>query len=318
MDTPNTSANGDTTDTTDTTVANQATATSATTLTERGVVIEGQRVASVMADGARALLAHAPLIVLPDVGASWPEYRAILEHFAASRRVFALDWPGFGASARPTPDGFDYTLDHLTAIFGQWLDSLGVARAVLLANGLAAGVATRYAVAHPQRALGLALVGPLGFAPEPPSIEKLAGRALRSQRLLRLAEPTLTALALGPTTEQTQAIEAERRAARKQPDHATTLAATVALWRDADAARTQAVEMARQTRAPGLVIRGALDPLCAAAEARLVAEALGERGGLEVTLPEAGHLPHLQQPERFYQALEGLILTAEVNMQLAN
>jgi pimeloyl-ACP methyl ester carboxylesterase len=49
-----------------------------------------------------------------------------------------------------------------------------------------------------------------------------------------------------------------------------------------------------------------------------VAEALGEHGGLEVTLPEAGHLPHLQQPERFYQALEGLILTAEANMAAAN
>jgi len=292
--------------------------TSAITLSERGVVIEGQRIASVMSDGARALLAHAPLVLLPDVGARWSDSRAILEQFATSRRVFALDWPGFGASARPTPDEFAYTLDHLTAIFGQWLDSLGVARAVLLGHGLAAGVVTRYAAEHPLRALGMALVGPLGFAPEPPSLEKLAGRALRSTRLLRLAEPTLISLALGPTTEQTQAIEAERRAARKQPDHATMLAATAALWRDADASRAQSVTQARQTRTPGLVIRGALDPLCTAAEARLVAEALGERGGLEVTLPEAGHLPHLQQPERFYQALEGLILTAEANMLAAN
>jgi pimeloyl-ACP methyl ester carboxylesterase len=128
----------------------------------------------------------------------------------------------------------------------------------------------------------------------------------------------LTSLALGPTTEQTQAVEAARRAARKLPDHAAALAATVALWRDAEAAREGALALARQTRAPGLVIRGALDPVCAAPEARLIAEALGERGGLEVTLPEAGHLPHLQQPERFYQALEGLILTAEANMLAAN
>jgi pimeloyl-ACP methyl ester carboxylesterase len=287
------------------------------TLAERGVVIEGQRIASVMSDGARALLAHAPLVVLPEPGVNWGEYRAIMERFAASRRVFALDWPGFGASARPTPEEFAYTLDHLTAVFGQWLDGLGVARAVLLAHGLAAGVATRYAVAHPLRTLGLALVGPLGFAPQP-RIETIAGRALRSPALLRLAEPMLTSLALGPTTEQTQAIEAERRAARKLPDHAAALAATVALWRDAEAAREGALALARQTRAPGLVIRGALDPVCAAPEARLIAEALGERGGLEVTLPEAGHLPHLQQPERFYQALEGLILTAEANMLAAN
>jgi pimeloyl-ACP methyl ester carboxylesterase len=240
-----------------------------------------------------------------------------MERFATSRRVFALDWPGFGASARPTPDEFAYTLDHLTTVFGQWLDGLGVARAVLLGHGLAAGVAIRYAVAHPLRTLGLALIGPLGFAPQP-RIETLAGRALLAPALLRLAEPTLTSLALGPTTAQTQAIAAERRAARKLPDHAASLAATVALWRDAEATRAGAAALARQTRAPGLVIRGALDPLCAAPEARLVAEALGERGGLEVTLPEAGHLPHLQQPERLYQALEGLILTAEASMLAAN
>ena len=290
----------------------------AITLAERGVVIAGQRIASVMSDGARSLLAHAPLVILPDVGASWGEYRAIMQRFASSRRVFALDWPGFGTSARPAPAEFAYTLDHFTTLFEQWLDGLGIARAVLLGHGLAAGVATRYAVAHPLRTLGLALVGPLGFAPQPPRLEALTGRALRSPALLRLAEPTLTALMLGPTTAETSAIEVERRDARKLPDHAAALAATVALWRDADAARAQAVTLARQTRAPGVVIRGALDPLCAATEARLVAEALGERGGLEVTLPEAGHLPHLQQPERFYQALEGLLLTAEANMLATN
>ncbi len=90
---------------------------SGVTLSERGVVIEGQRIASVMSDGARALLAHAPLIILPDVGASWGEYRAVLEHFAGSRRVFALDWPGFGGSARPSPEEFAYTLAHFTDVF---------------------------------------------------------------------------------------------------------------------------------------------------------------------------------------------------------
>ena len=287
------------------------------TLSERGVVIEGQRLASAMSDGARALLAHAPLIILPDAGATWGDYRAIMERFANSRRVFALDWPGFGGSARPDPAEFAYTLDHLTTLFEQWLDSLGVARAVLLGHGLAAGVAVRYAAAHERRTLGLALVGPLGFAASG-AVESLAGRALRSARLLRLAEPTMIALALGPTTEQTRALEAQRQAARGRPDHAATLAATVALWRSAAATHAETLALARQTRAPALVMRGALNPLCTAPTARQVAEALGEHGGLEVTLPEAGHWPYLQQPERFYQALDGLLMTAEANMAAAN
>src|SRR5487761_2628967 len=208
----------------------------AITLTERGVVIEGQRIASAMSDGDRELLAHAPLVILPDVVASWRDYRAILEQFAASRRVFALDWPGFGASAHPTPAEFAYTLDHYTSLFGLWLDSLGVARAVLLGHGL---------------------VGPLGLAPQG-AVESLAERTLlrspallQSPGLVRLVEAALTSLALGPTTEQTQAIEAERRAARKQPSHAIELAATMALPRDAEAARPAPLALGLQVSAPG-------------------------------------------------------------------
>ena len=286
-------------------------------LQERGVIIEGQRIATAMNDAPRALLARAPLVLLPDVGYTWRDYRGILERLAPERRVFALDWPGFGASARPSPADFAYTLDHLAGVLGQWLDSLGVARAVFLASGIPAGVAVRYAAAHPQRTAGLALVGPLGLAPRG-TLETLAGYALRAPALPRLAEPALTALALGPTTEATRAIEERRRAERARPEHAASVAASVALWRDMDATRMETLALARTVLAPSAVIRGGLDPLCSAAEARAAAEALGERGGLEVTLPEAGHLPELQQPERFFQALAGLIATAEVNLASAN
>lgn len=285
----------------------------ATALRERGVIVEGQRVATAMNDAPRALLARAPLVLLPDAGYTWRDYRAILERLAPERRVFALDWPGFGSSARPSTAEFAYTLDHLADVLGQWLDALGVARSVLFVSGITSGAVVRYAAAHPRRVAGLALVGPLGFAPRG-ALEAIAGYTLRAPGLTRLAEPTLTALALGPTTEETRAIEEARRAERARSEHSASLAASAALWREMDAARARTVALARTVLAPSAVIRGGLDPLCSAAEARAAAETLGERGGLEVTLPEAGHLPHLQQPERFFQALEGLIATAEVNL----
>ena len=49
-------------------------------------------------------------------------------------------------------------------------------------------------------------------------------------------------------------------------------------------------------------MRGALDPIITASDTRRAAEALGGAGGkgaLEVILPDAGHLPFLQQPARF-------------------
>lgn len=280
-------------------------------------MIEGLRIATAMTEGPRALLGHAPLVILPDAGYSWRDYRAIMQRFGAARRVFALDWPGFGASARPAPDTFTYTPERYAALLGQWLDSLGIARAALLAHGLAAGVAVRYAVERPMRTLGLGLIGPLGFSPQG-TLSATTSRALRSPRLLRLMEPAITSLALGPTTEATEEIERERRAERGRPEFAASLGALAALWRAVDADRPTLAALARQVKAPGLVARGALDSLCAAPEAQLAAESLGERGGLQVTLPEAGHLPHLQQPDRFFQALDGLIMTCEATMLSAN
>lgn len=286
-------------------------------LQERGVIIEGQRIATMMNDAPRALLARAPLVLLPGAPFTMRDQRAILQRLAPERRVFALDWPGFGGSAHPAPAEFSYAPGHLADTLGRWLDSLGVARAVLLASGAAAGVAIRYAVAHPQRTLGLALVGPLGVAPAT-ALDAAAGYALRVPALLRLAEPALIALALGPTTEATRALEEARKASHAQPERAAEHAALVALWREMAAAQPETYALARAVQAPCAVIRGGLDPLSSATAARLTAEALGEHGGLEITLPEAGHLPELQQPERYYQALSGLLNTAEANQAAAN
>jgi pimeloyl-ACP methyl ester carboxylesterase len=280
---------------------------------ERGVIIAEQRIATAMNDAPRALLARAPVVLLPAFGFVWGDYRGILERLAPERRVFALNWPGSGGSAHPTTTEFAYTPAHLTQILTQWLDGLGIARAVLLAGGGAASVAVRFAAAQPTRALALALVGPLGVVPR--SALDAAGHSYRSLTLLRLAERTLTSLALGPTTEETRAIE-ERRAAQRAEagQRARTLPATVALWRALDAAQPETLMLAHGIEEPCAVIRGGLDPLCSAGDARVTAEALGAHGALEVTLPQAGHLPHLQQPERFYQALSGLINAAEAGV----
>jgi pimeloyl-ACP methyl ester carboxylesterase len=296
---------------------NSANPDSASALAERGVIIAGLRIASAMNNPPRALLSRAPLVLLPGVVATWSAYRSVLDRLAAERRVFALDWPSFGSSAVPDQAGFTYTPAHLAELLTQWLDALGIARAVLLTGGESASVAIHFAAAHPQRVLGLALVGPRGVAPRSVLASAL-DLPLRSLPLLRMAEAPLTALALGPTTVETQSIEAQLRAERatdgdsaRAERRARRLAAVVALETALDTAQPEALRLAREIEAPCAVIRGGMDTLCSASEARTVAETFGARGALEVTLPEAGHLPHLQQLERFLQALSGLLGAVE-------
>lgn len=281
-------------------------------IAERGIVVQGLRIATAMSDAPRALLARAPLVVLPAADHTWEDYWPILEQFAPERRVFALDWPGFGASARPAPADFAYSAERYTEILTDWLNALGIARAVLLGNSVGGAAALRYAVAHPQRVAGLALISPGGFTP-PGFTRSLACRVLGSPRILRRIEPSFVSFYLGPTTEATRAVVERHRASRATSDYDASIAAYAALWRSFDTSDADLTRLAAQVRAPAIVVRGALDPIISALDTRRAVAAIGERGALEVVLPEAGHLPFLQQPARFFQAVAGVLNTAEVN-----
>jgi pimeloyl-ACP methyl ester carboxylesterase len=280
-------------------------------IAERGVVVQGQRLATAMNDAPRELLPRPPLVLLPAAGFVWQDYLAVLEHCASERRVFALDWPGFGSSDRPTPADFDYSGAGYAEALSGWLDGLGIARSVLLGNGIGATAALRYAADHPQRVLGLALVSPLGFGTAG-RIGRLAERALSSPALLRRIEPALTSLALGPNTPTTAVVAERLKAARASAEHALSLAASAALWRNLDRENREMPDVARRIETPTIVIRGALDPIVSAANSRQATALIGPHGALEVVLPDAGHLPFLQQPGPFFRALAGLLNTAEV------
>jgi pimeloyl-ACP methyl ester carboxylesterase len=289
-------------------------------LAERAVQVAGLRIATAMNDAPRFLMARVPLVVLPAANHPWQDYRLILERFAPERRVFALDWPGFGASEKLPPSDFAYNILSYAEILAGWMDSLGIARAVFVGNSVGAGAAIQYAAAHPQRALGLLLVAPAGFTP--PGVTRwLAARLLGTPGVLRSVMGGFTSLYLGPTTDATRAVLAGLKKQRAKPDFAPSSAAYAALWRSFDTPAADLSALAREVTAPAMVVRGALDPIITAADARRATEALGADQGkraLEVILPHAGHLPFLQEPERFLKAVEGLLATAEVNAATAN
>lgn len=286
-------------------------------LVERGVAVRGVRLASAMNDVSRAVMARVPLVVLPAAAFAWQDYTPVLEHFARERRVFALDWPGFGGSEKPAPSAFSYSPASYAEMLAGWMDGLGIARAVLLGNGVGATAALGYAAAHPQRVLGLALVGPLGFGAGG-RFGRMAGRALGRPVLLRRLEPVLTSLALGPNTPLTAEIALRRREQRVSDEYPASVAAFAALWRSLEGTRDTLVTQAKEITAPAIVLRGALDALVTEADAQRAADALGARGCICATLPDAGHLPFVQQPGPFMRAVGGVLNTAEANAAAQN
>ena len=279
-------------------------------IAERAVLVRGVRIATAVNTVPREALGRTPLVVLPAAGHTWADYRPILEHFAAERRVAALDWPGFGASDKPLPATFTYSAEGYAALLGPWMDGLGLGRAVLLGNSVGGAVAVLHALAQPQRVAGLVLVAPGGFTPPGPW-RALACRILGTPWVLARVEPAFTSLYLGPANPATRQIVAAHRALRATPTYRATIAAYAALWRSFDTPAADLAARARDVRARAIVVRGALDPVISAADARRATESLGERGAFEVVLPEAGHLPYLQQPAAFLSAVRGLLDTVE-------
>ncbi len=187
----------------------------------------------------------------------------------------------------------------------------------MLGNGIGATAALTYAATHPTRVLGLALSGPLGFGAGG-RFGRMAGRALGRPALLRRLEPLLTSLALGPNTPLTNAIALRRRAQRARDDYPASVAAFAALWRSLEGCGDELVATAKKITAPAIVLRGAMDALVTEADAQRATDALGAHGAVTVTLPDAGHLPFLQQPGPFLRAVAGVLNTAEANMAEQN
>lgn len=73
-------------------------------------------------------------------------------------RVITYDGPGNGRSDRVT-DPARYALDSYAADAAAVLDACGVERAVLAGLSLGAGYSIRFASLHPDRTLGLVLIG---------------------------------------------------------------------------------------------------------------------------------------------------------------
>jgi len=81
----------------------------------------------------------------------------------SGRRVVLYDARGHGASA-PAPGG-DYSYAALSGDLEAVIDGLGVERALLVGASMGAHTAIRFALEHPQRVAGLAVVTP-AYDPE--------------------------------------------------------------------------------------------------------------------------------------------------------
>ncbi len=82
-------------------------------------------------------------------------FRNLIPALSDRYHLVAPDYPGFGNSAMPTVDQFDYTFDRLADVIDGFTEKLGLKKYSLYVMDYGAPVGYRLAVKHPERVQAL-------------------------------------------------------------------------------------------------------------------------------------------------------------------
>ena len=264
----------------------------------RTVAVGGRRIAC--RDGGDVLFPA--LVLLHGLGgnaAMWRrQYGALSDRF----RVVGWDMPGYGGSdpLAGTPAAADFA----RALAGL-LDALGIDRACLAGQSVAALIAASFARAFPERTDVVVLAHPLfGFGALAPAARaaaveermaaflRLGPRGFAEDRGPRLLAPG----ASGRLIDEVVATMAGARPEGYVP--------AVAMMADIDLAAE-----APHVAAPVRIIAGSDDPLAPPERCRALAERLP--GAACTVIEGAGHYAALERPEAFNSALTAAFAPAE-------
>ena len=244
-----------------------------------------------------------PVVAIHGLGESAASWRPAMSRLAAGHRVYAPTLPGHGDSAKPRAD---YTPDFLAGFVERFIDALELEDPVLTGGSLGGLVALRVALRRPGQLRALVLVDSVGLgrAINPvhsllsvPGLGELAAAWARTP-LGALQRPFYrTGLMFANPLRVPADWYAEQSRLTQVPG---AMEGLVAANRAAVGPLGQRVrlreELARIT-VPTLVVWGAEDLIVPVRHGRAAVEHLPE--GRLVVLPDCGHVPHIEHPDRF-------------------
>ena len=236
-----------------------------------------------------------PIVFLHGVGSDKSVWAPQLEHFGASRRAIAVDYPGYGESDPAAPGT---TRDDFAASVLAAMDSLGVEQAHVCGLSLGGVIAIALHHAAPGRCASLVLADTFAVHPNGPAIYERSVAASRSMAELA-AMRTPAILAPGASEDLHQDV----RETMARIDSEAFRIGAEAVWLADQRDRAMAI------RLPTLVLVGDEDTVTPPDLSRELADMIDDA---ELhTLAGAGHLANIERPNDFNDAVQEFIERAE-------
>jgi pimeloyl-ACP methyl ester carboxylesterase len=234
-----------------------------------------------------------PVVLLHGSGSSLHAFDGVAARLAGLCEVIRMDLPGFGLTG-PRLDR-DYRVDTYVTFLKEFLDRLGVAKAVIAGNSLGGNIAWNLALAHPDCVLRLVLMNATGYpAKTLPLAMKLAqsffGRLLLKLTISRKSTAANLRKLVGPRmTTIPDALVDRVSAMIKRPGNFKAFVDLANTRQRDNSAQIQNINV------PTLVLRG--ESIDGQHFARDIA------GSREIVLAGVGHLMPEEAPEEVASAV---------------
>jgi pimeloyl-ACP methyl ester carboxylesterase len=252
------------------------------------------------------------LLLLHGLGCDHTTWRPVIDMLARRYTVIAPDLLGHGRSAKPRAD---YSVGGYANGMRDLLTVLGLDKVTVVGHSFGGGVAMQFAYQFPERTERMVLVAPGGVGPEvSPFIRAITlpgyGQAMGLLTLpgvRHLGSAGLRALAASGIPAARDLDEVARiYDSFKDPHARAAIRHVVRAVVDLKGQIVTMVDRAYLTQAmPMLVVWGADDrviPVRHADNVRAIAP-----GSVVEVLPNSGHFPHKDHPERFVKILNDFV-----------
>jgi pimeloyl-ACP methyl ester carboxylesterase len=252
-----------------------------------------------------------PLVLLHGAGDNALDWWWVLPELARNHRVYAPDLPGSPDSVIPTAD---YSPAYFERFVARFLDALSIERAALVGNSLGGLTALRLALAEPARVKALILVDSagLGRAVNPtftavnvPGLGEAAIPFWRTSIGAHQRAWGRTALLFARPGNVPREWLAEQRRLALSPGYLEAHLSVLRNQVDPGGQREVLVDQLPLLKMATLLVWGARDRVFSASQARDALARLQE--GSLALIPDCGHMPHVERPDRFVAALEGFL-----------